>query len=160
MKRWRNGEWLLKFGERKSCKRQLRFMTRIESDKTIIEKSDEEIFRFLSNFNNFQKIMPEQVTNWQSTEDECTFTIAGMATLGMKITEKNPNNLIKVTKNGSAPFDFTLECLIKKKSEKDSEVQLAFNADLNPMLKMMAVKPLTNFLNLLVNKLKDGPLSD
>jgi carbon monoxide dehydrogenase subunit G len=132
-------------------------MTRIESDKTSVNKSSAEVFSFLSNFNNFQKLMPEQVTNWQSTEDECTFTISGMATLGMKIIEKRPNDFIKVTKNGSAPFDFTLECLIKDQSTSTSEVQLAFNADLNPMLKMMAVKPLTNFLNLLVGKLKDMP---
>lgn len=132
-------------------------MTRIESNKTSVNKSSEEVFNFLSNFNNFQKLMPEQVTNWQSTEDECSFTIAGMASLGMKIVEKKPNELIKVIRNGNAPFDFTLECLLNEKSPAESEVQLAFNADLNPMLKMMAVKPLTNFLNILVQKLKDLP---
>jgi len=132
-------------------------MTRIESDKTSIDKSSKDIFNFLSNFNNFQKLMPEQVTNWQSTDDECSFTIAGMASLGMKMVEKKPNDYIKVIRNGNAPFDFTLECLLKEKSPGESEVQLAFNADLNPMLKMMAVKPLTNFLNLLVKKLKELP---
>ena len=132
-------------------------MTRIESEKTLIKKSSEEIFLFLSDFNNFQKLMPEQVTNWESNTDECSFTISGMATLGMKIAEKKPNDFIKVVRNGNAPFDFTLECLMKEKGEKESEVQLAFNADLNPMLKMMAVKPLTNFLNLLVQKLNTLP---
>ena len=130
-------------------------MTRIESDNTAVKKSSEEVFNFLSNFNNFQKLMPEQVTDWKSTEEECTFTISGMATLGMKIVEKKPNDFIKVERNGKAPFDFTLEVLINQKSNSESEVQLAFNAELNPMLKMMAVKPLTNFLNLLVGKLKD-----
>jgi carbon monoxide dehydrogenase subunit G len=132
-------------------------MTRIESDKTSVDKTPEEVFNFLSNFNNFKKLMPEQVTNWESTEDTCSFTIAGMASLGMKMVEKKPYSLIKVEKDGKAPFDFTLECLVDKKDSSKSEVQLAFNADLNPMLKMMAVKPLTNFLNLLVGKLKDLP---
>ena len=63
-------------------------MTRIESDKVTVNKTSEEIYTFLSNFNNFQKLMPEQVTNWQSTEEDCSFTIAGMASLGMKIVEK------------------------------------------------------------------------
>jgi carbon monoxide dehydrogenase subunit G len=130
-------------------------MTRIESDKTSINKSSREIFEFLSNFNNFEKLMPEQVTDWKSSEDECSFTISGMASLGMKITEKKPNDYIKVVRNGSAPFDFTLECMMSEKNPSESEVQLAFNAELNPMLKMMAVKPLTNFLNLLVGRLKD-----
>jgi carbon monoxide dehydrogenase subunit G len=130
-------------------------MTRIESDKTIVNKSPEEVFNFLSNFNNFEKLMPEQVTNWKSTEDECSFTISGMASLGMKILEKKPHNFILVGKHGSAPFDFTLECTMSEKNPSEAEVQLAFNADLNPMLKMMAVKPLTNFLNILVTRLKD-----
>lgn len=129
-------------------------MTRIESDTVLINKSDAELFQFLSNFNNFQKLMPEQVKDWTSTEDECSFTIAGMASLGMKIQERTPNSLIRVQRHGKAPFDFILHCNIKGK-DQDSEVQLAFDADLNPMLKMMAVKPLTNFLNMLVNKLKE-----
>ncbi len=132
-------------------------MTRIESDKTEIKKSAREVYNFLSDFNNFEKLMPEQVTNWKSTADSCSFTISGMASLGMKIVEKKPNSIIRVARDGNAPFDFTLECLLNEKNPNESEVQLAFDADLNPMLKMMAVKPLTNFLNLLVAKLKEIP---
>jgi carbon monoxide dehydrogenase subunit G len=129
-------------------------MTRIDSEKITMKKSAQEVYSFLSDFNNFEKLMPEQVVDWKSTTDECTFTIKGMATLGMKIIEKKPNSLIKVEKSGSAPFDFFLYCLIEEK-QNESIVQLAFDADLNPMMKMMAVKPLTNFLNILVNKLRD-----
>jgi len=128
-------------------------MTKIESDKTTVDKTAKEVYDFLSDFNNFEKLMPEQVVDWKSTSDECTFTIKGMATLGMKIIEKTPNSLVKVIKNGSAPFDFTLSCMIDDLQDK-CVVQLAFDADLNPMMKMMASKPLTNFLNILVTKLK------
>jgi len=74
----------------------------------------------------------------------------------MKIQEKTPNSLIRVMRHGKAPFDFFLNCAIEDKGN-DCDVHLSFDADLNPMLKMMAVKPLTNFLNLLVNKLKELP---
>jgi carbon monoxide dehydrogenase subunit G len=130
-------------------------MTRIESDKQQVSKSADEIFKFLENFNNFEKLMPEQVKDWRSTEDSCSFTIAGMASLGMKIIEKRQPEFIKVAKDGAAPFDFNLDVNIKPLSENSSEVRLAFDADLNPMLKMMATKPLTNFLNLLVQRLPD-----
>jgi carbon monoxide dehydrogenase subunit G len=129
-------------------------MTTLQSDKLTISKTAKEVFDFLSDFNNFQRLMPEQVTDWKSTSDECTFTIAGMATLGMRIKEKTPNSAIIVERNGPAPFDFTLNVNIADKQEQ-CEVQLTFDADLNPMLKMMASKPLTNFLNLLVSKLKE-----
>jgi len=129
-------------------------MTTLQSDKFTIAKTAKEVFDFLSDFNNFQRLMPEQVTDWKSTSDECTFTIAGMATLGMRIKEKTPNTSIIIERNGPAPFDFTLNVNIADKQEQ-CEVQLTFDADLNPMLKMMASKPLTNFLNLLVAKLKE-----
>ncbi|MEO6884648.1 MAG: SRPBCC family protein [Bacteroidia bacterium] len=130
-------------------------MTRIESDKVEINKSAAEIFSFLSNFNNFEKLMPEQVTNWTSTENDCSFTIKGMATIGMKISEKTPSSQIKIVSNGKNPFNFTLGVLLADVSENKCSAQLVFDADLNPMLKMMVVKPLGNFFNLLANKLKD-----
>ncbi|MFM8432015.1 MAG: SRPBCC family protein [Bacteroidota bacterium] len=128
-------------------------MTRIESEKVMVAKSAKEIYEFLSDFNNFEKLMPEQVTNWNSSTEECSFTVAGMASLGMKLIEKNPFSLIKAGKHGNAPFDFMLSCHINEKGNQ-SEVGLVFEADLNPMLKMMAERPLTNFINMLVNKMK------
>lgn len=129
-------------------------MSKLESDKVTLNKSAKEVYEFLSDFNNFRQLMPEQVVNWQSTSDECSFTIQGMASLGMKIVEKKPNSLIKIIKNGSAPFDFTLSCLIDE-SIQPCSIQLVFDVDLNPVMKMMAAKPLTNFLNILVTKLKE-----
>jgi hypothetical protein len=133
-------------------------MTRIESDKTLINKSRSETFLFLSNFNNYKSIMPEQVTDWNSTENECSFTIKGMASLGMKIKEKKPGSEIIIVKNGKAPFDFELHCMIDEASENQNHcyLQLFFDADLNPFLKMMAEKPLKNFLNILVTNFKNS----
>lgn len=127
-------------------------MTRIESEKTSVNQPANVVFDFLSDFNNFQKLMPEQVTNWESNQEEGSFTIKGMASLGMKISEKQPSNLIKIIRHGKAPFDFDMLCEIADKGPQ-SEVQLIFNADLNPMLKMMAVKPLTNFMNMLAKNI-------
>ena len=133
---------------------QITLMTRLSSDTVTCPKNPETIFGFLSDFNNFQRLMPDQVTNWQSTSDSCSFTIAGMATLGMRIQEKTPHSSIKVVRDGKAPFDFNLTCTIAPNGT-GSDVQLLFDADLNPMLKMMAERPLTNFLNLLAHKMKE-----
>lgn len=59
-------------------------MVRIESDEITVEKSDAKVFEFLSDCNNLQQLMPEQVTDWQSTVNDCSFTIKGMASLGME----------------------------------------------------------------------------
>lgn len=130
-------------------------MTRIDSEEVTLNKSPEEVFNFLSDFNNLQKLMPEQVTDWQSTETDCNFTIKGMASLGMELDEKTPHSQIKMKRKGKAPFDFNLFCnIIPTAQSSETKIQLAFDADLNPFLKMMAEKPLRNFLNILVENYK------
>jgi len=129
--------------------------TKLESDKVEINNSAKNIFNYLSDFRNFEKLMPSQVTNWQSTQDECSFTINGMATIGMKIIEKTPDTKISITSNGKVPFDFKLFVFITEKDSNNCTGQLVFESDLNPMLKMMVEKPLGNFFNMLAQKMKD-----
>jgi hypothetical protein len=129
--------------------------TKLESDKVEINNSAENIFNYLSDFRNFEKLMPSQVTNWQSTSEECSFTINGMATIGMKIIEKTPVSKITITSSGKVPFDFKLFVLIEDKGANSCVGQLTFESDMNPMLKMMVEKPLGNFFNMLAQKMKD-----
>ncbi len=130
-------------------------MTRIESEKVELTNTSERIFSYLSDFNNFEKLMPTQVTNWTSTIDECSFTINGMATIGMKIIEKAPFTKITISSNGKVPFEFKLFVLITPTGENSCIGQLTFESDLNMMMKMMVEKPLTNFFNMLAQKMKD-----
>jgi carbon monoxide dehydrogenase subunit G len=125
-------------------------MTKIESEEAVINKPASEIYNFLSDFNNFKSIMPEQVIDWKSTENDCSFTIKGMASLGMEFEEKVPSSLIKIKQKGKAPFDFTIHCILDEASPSSSKLKLAMDADLNPFLKMMAEKPLKKFLDTLV----------
>ena len=99
--------------------------------------------------------MPPQVTNWQSTEEECSFTISGMATIGMKITEKKPSSEIKIISHGKVPFNFNLNVLLNEAGSDKCITQLVFESDLNPMIKMMVEKPLANFFNLLAVRMKE-----
>lgn len=130
-------------------------MKHIESDKILINCNQDRIFNFLSNFNNFGKLMPEQIINWQSTEDTCSFTIKGMTDLSMKIKEKIAFHTILITSYGKVPFDFELKCSFEDFGNFQTQSQLIFIADLNPMLSMMASKPLQNFVNMLNSKLKE-----
>lgn len=130
-------------------------MTRIESQQVELNQSPSEVFSFLSNFINYEKLMPEQVTDWVSDGETCSFSIKGMASLGMAFETKTPDSEIRIKRNGKAPFDFFLICKIENgDTAQTSKLRLFFDADLNPFLKMMAEKPLSNFLNLLVNRYK------
>lgn len=130
-------------------------LTKIESEKVDINNSAEKIYNYLSNFKNFEMLMPAQVTNWEATSDECSFTISGMATIGMKIIEKIPFSKIIISSNGKVPFDFKMYIYLTEKGATASVGQITFESELNPMMKMMVEKPLGNFFNMLAKKLAD-----
>jgi carbon monoxide dehydrogenase subunit G len=129
-------------------------MTKIESKARSINQSSEVIFNFLSDFNQFEHLMPDKVINWSSSSDTCQFTISGIASLGMKIVEKQPFNRIQMTHFGNVPFNFDFEVQIHAVDQTKSQVQLVMNAELNAMLKMLAVKPLGDFLEKLLDQLE------
>ena len=128
---------------------------KIESEVVTIDNSAENVFTYLCDFNNFKSMMPDKVTDWKSTAGECSFVINGMVTIGMIIVEKVPYSLIRIKSNGKVPFEFELDVHLSSTAAKACTGQLVFTSDLNPMMKMMVEKPLTNFFNVLANKMKD-----
>ncbi len=102
--------------------------------------------------------MPHQVTEWESSENECTFNLNGMAKIGMRIVDKTPNSNIKITSFGKVPFEFTLNVNITETASNACKGQLVFESDINPFMKMMVEKPLTHFFNGLAQKMKDIPV--
>ena len=130
-------------------------MTTINSDKVLISRSNSVLFDFVSDFDNFGKLMPEQVTDWKSTVDTCSFTIKGMASLSMRMTVRQPNDKIVMKSEGKTPFTFELISQFVATDDNCTEAQIVFDADLSPMIALMATRPLQNFVNILVHKLKE-----
>ena len=128
-------------------------MTRIESQQVEVNKPAEEIFNFISNFNNFEQLMPSSVQDLETTEDSCSFSLKGMPTIRLKRGENNPHTLVSMVADGGQ-IAFSLNCALESAGD-NCKAQLFFEADLNMMMKMMVEKPLTNFLNILVERLKD-----
>ena len=130
-------------------------MVKFESHIVEVKNANQKVFTFLSNMNNFEKLMPEQVINWNSTETNCSFTIKGMTDLSLSISEKIPYSKIVIIPGEKAPFMFNLICLINENSTNNSTVQIVFQAELSTMMEMLAKNPLQNFVNALASKLKE-----
>ena len=129
-------------------------MTSVESKTVSIAVPAESLYTYLSNFNNFQHLMPPQVSKWQSTEDDCSFNIQGMADIELRMAEKVPYETIKVIAGGSTPIALSMTWRFSQ-LDKGTDTRLILDADLNPMMAMMAKAPLNNFVNLLADKLKE-----
>lgn len=128
-------------------------MSKIESRIGVIKQSEEKIYTFLSDFSNFRNLVPEdRVKNWESTGDSCSFTVEGIGQVGLRIIEKEPNKLIKISSDGKKPVPFLVWIQIKEVADKDSRIKITADVDMNPVLAAMVKNPLKSFVDSLVEQ--------
>jgi len=119
-----------------------------------LNKPIEEVYAFLEDCNNHEKLQPENVYNWTSTRDEASFTIKNMAKLALKIKERKENAEIRFIPASETPFDVSLNWYLKP-HENGTEVKLELNADLNMMMKMVASGPLQKLVDFQIKRLTE-----
>ena len=128
-------------------------MSNIESRIGVIKASEEKIYNFLSNFNHFRNLIPEdQVKDWVSTEDSCSFVVDGIGKAGLKITGKDPYKLIKITSDAGTPLPFRLWIQIKSVETNDSRIKITVDMDVSPVMLPLIKGPLQNFVDTLVDQ--------
>ncbi|MFO7789881.1 MAG: SRPBCC family protein [Bacteroidota bacterium] len=117
-----------------------------------IPNQSERIYNFLSDFRNFDRLVPPDAEGWSSTEDTCRFNIKGQS-IGMEIIDRVPHKTIKIrgAEDSSFPFLFWLQ--LKEIAAYDTRVRLTLHADVNMMLKMVMKKQLKKALDQLVDQL-------
>ena len=124
----------------------------ISGKSVVVNKNIHDVFNFLADFNNFEHLMPEQVSDWQSDSDSCSFSVKGMGKVGMKYAKKEMPTYIEMVPYGKSPISFALKITLAEEgvaTRATGEV----DADLNPMLAMMAKRPLENLINEITSKL-------
>ncbi|MBR8534723.1 SRPBCC family protein [Carboxylicivirga sediminis] len=125
-------------------------MTTFESEIKKASHPAEKMFNFLSDFDHFGEVIPkDKINNWQSFGDSCRFSIDPVGEVGLRIVDTEAPKMIKYTAEGKTPFNFFLWIQLKEVAEDDTRVKLTIKADMNPMIKMVASKPIKKFLEVL-----------
>jgi carbon monoxide dehydrogenase subunit G len=111
------------------------------TSKINIKRSLTDVYQFLSDFNNHQQLMPDNVQNWTSTFNEASFGIQNMVQLSLKISERVENKSIKILAVNGPPFPVQLSWELTGDAN-NTLATFTINAELNMMMKMMASGPL------------------
>ncbi len=120
-------------------------MTVFESSVSIAQPV-EKVYTFLSDLNNHQQLMPENIYNWSSTADEAKFTIQNMAKLALKVSLRVENAEVFIEPSEEAPFALSMKWLIASNVD-GTTANLVVSAELNMMMKMMASGPLQKLVD-------------
>lgn len=123
-------------------------MTTFESSQHTATRPATEIYGFISDFNAISAVLPsDKVKNWQSSTDSCRFTVDGLGEVGLRISQKEPHTLVQYVGDGKVPFNFYLNVHLAENTDGQTSLHLSVEAQLNPMMKMIASGPIQNFVD-------------
>ncbi|WP_293871428.1 SRPBCC family protein [Flavobacterium sp.] len=125
----------------------------LESPKVTVEKSDEYLFKALSDVKSYERLMPENIAKFEVLGDDIfNFGLKGMPEIKLKMKEKTLNSKV-VLSAASDKLPFTLTANIDSVSDTSSAVQLHFEGEFNPMMAMMIKGPISKFIETLAENM-------
>ena len=126
-----------------------------ESRSGKLSCSVEDVFAFVTDIRNFQRFIPEgTISNWNSEKESCSFNVSMLGTVSVRLSEKKEYSKVVFTGDALKKNDFILTLAISDNAENHAEVRVMLSADLNPMIKMIATKPISQFLEMLINEME------
>lgn len=119
----------------------------LNSTSNELKLSDQNLFYKLTDINNYEKIMPENISKFEIIDSNTLiFSLKGMPEIKLVFGEKISPSLITLNSSESK-INFSLTAHINKIDESNCNFSLEFNGDLNPMIQMMVKTPLQSFIN-------------
>jgi carbon monoxide dehydrogenase subunit G len=127
-----------------------------ESRSGSLSCTTKEVFEFVTDIRNFEQFIPGgSINNWQSEKDTCSFTVSMVGTVSVRIKKKDPFNKVIFSGDALKKNDFSLILHISENDSETADVKVLLEAELNPMLKMVAHKPIIQFLEMLIREMEN-----
>ena len=123
----------------------------IQSQYVDNSRSEQEFFAIVSDIRNIPALLPEQVINVQANEDNLSFTVQGMGSIALRVSQRITYSLVQLVPVGKTPFPFVLSIKIAGLGN-NCRVMYEIDAELNPLMAMMAKRPLQNLVDMMAEK--------
>jgi hypothetical protein len=129
-------------------------MALIISDKHQIPAAPEKVSDYLSIASNYRILFPaDRIEDWQNEEKNFSFSLKGLARIGMEITEVESGKYVNLKSFGKNPFEFSLHVQIEPEADY-CIIEITFDGQMNFMIEAMASKPLGNLFNNMATHLR------
>jgi len=123
----------------------------IQSQYVDSSKSEQEFFGIVSDMRNIPALLPEQAINVQTDNDNISFTVQGMGSIALRVSQRVTYSLVQLVPVGKTPFPFVLSIKIAGLGN-NCRVMYEIDAELNPLLAMMAKRPLQNLVDMMADR--------
>ena len=115
----------------------------------------EQIYAVISRFDNLTPALADRVEEWQADEERCSFKAKGFPVL-LRMVEKEPFKLVKVTGEDGSPMDFTFWLQLVSADVSDTRMRLVLHVKLNMMMKMMIGGKLQQALDQIADQIAEA----
>lgn len=125
------------------------------SKKVSINKSQDIAFEHLQQIHNYEALMPDDAEFILHESGEgFAIQLKGLPKVGLKLKEiKKPDYIL--FESPSENFVYEMKVNVDSINENESEAYIEFDGKFNPMIEMMAKKPLTSLIETIANKLEE-----
>ncbi len=130
-------------------------MERYESKQVQIRRPAAFVYELLADFTHLTPVVEGKADDWQATEDRCSFKVKGIP-LALRMVERQPGKLIKVTGEEGGPMDFTLWIQLAEAAEADTRMRIVLDVELNMMMKMMVGSKLAGAVDQIAEQIAQG----
>ena len=115
----------------------------------------EDVYYFVTDLRNFRRFIPQDgISDLKVEKDSCSFRVSALGTVNIHLGEKVMYNKIVFSGNALHVNDFSLIMDLRETENRHSEVKVTLNAEMNPVLKMVASEPVRQFLETLIQEME------
>ena len=134
--------------------------SKFESSVREIAYSQQVVYNSLSNLNNLERVkdrLPEnKIQDFTFDEDSMAVNVAPVGKIAMRIVEREEPKCIKFESEKSPlPFNFWIQLL--PVTETTCKLRITIKADVNPLMRAMVSKPLTEAVEKIADVLANIP---
>ncbi len=130
-------------------------ISEFESRTGQIACTQKEAFGFFTDIRNFNRfIQAGTILNWHSDAESCSFEVGQLGKVNLKITEKDPFGRVVFSGDALQQTEFNITLHINENGIGSSKVKVGMKAEMNPLLKVVAARPIEIFLEKLIGEME------
>jgi hypothetical protein len=116
---------------------------------------DSDLYAFLTDMRNLRTVVPEGViTDWEATEDHCSFKIEKTGRITASLAEALPHSLIKYNVETFLTGRMTVQVEIEFITDLRSSFHLTAGVNMNPIVKMLVGNSAARYLESLIDAIE------
>ncbi len=116
---------------------------------------DSDLYAFLTDMRNLRTVVPEgMLTDWEATEDRCSFRIEKTGKISASLVEALPHSLIKYVAETFLTGRMTVQVEIEFITNLRSSFHLTAGVNMNPIMKMLVGDSAGKYLDSLIDAIE------